>query len=418
MKKTRNIIKINLKNQLIKNFTYLSIVQLLNILLPLILIPYLLRILKSYNYGLIVYAQSIIAYIVILVNFGFDFSATKNISKNSNNKAKINEITSSVIIIKLLFFGISIIILFGIFFVVSIRKEMILLLLFSMHMVLMDIIIPIWFFQGIEKMKPISISILITKLVYVVLVFLFIKKEEDFLLVPVLNLVGVFIGGTYSLYLIFAKYSVKLYLPKKNIIIFYIKDSFALFLSRISSQVYVYASKFLIGTFIGLNELAYYDIAEKVVRVIKLPQYILSQVLFPRFSKKIDKHIYKRMQLISLLFVILAIIAIYNFAPFIITLINNESNELATRILRILIFSVFPVYIVSYYATLLLIPLGFEKIWTKISIYSVLLYLTLFLLLYIFKLVNVINLTFLNVIIEFYVLFTSFYQCKKLKILL
>ena len=220
MKKTRNIIKINLKNQLIKNFTYLSIVQLLNILLPLILIPYLLRILKSYNYGLIVYAQSIIAYIVILVNFGFDFSATKNISKNSNNKAKINEITSSVIIIKLLFFGISIIILFGIFFVVSIRKEMILLLLFSMHMVLMDIIIPIWFFQGIEKMKPISISILITKLVYVVLVFLFIKKEEDFLLVPVLNLVGVFIGGTYSLYLIFAKYSVKLYLPKKNIIIF------------------------------------------------------------------------------------------------------------------------------------------------------------------------------------------------------
>lgn len=124
------------------------------------------------------------------------------------------------------------------------------------------------------------------------------------------------------------------------------------------------------------------------------------------------------MQLISLLFVILAIIAIYNFAPFIITLINNESNELATRILRILIFSVFPVYIVSYYATLLLIPLGFEKIWTKISIYSVLLYLTLFLLLYIFKLVNVINLTFLNVIIEFYVLFTSFYQCKKLKILL
>ena len=83
------------------NMSYLSAMQVFKMFIPLITYPYLIRILGSETYGLIVFVQAIIAYLLILVGFGFNTIATKEISVNRDNKEKINEIVSSVLIIKI-----------------------------------------------------------------------------------------------------------------------------------------------------------------------------------------------------------------------------------------------------------------------------------------------------------------------------
>lgn len=412
------MIKLLKNSLLLRNYSYLSFVHILNLVLPLILIPYLIRVLKPNNYGLIVYAQSIVSYLVIVVNFGYNFSATRNISKNRKDLKKIDEIASSVFIIKLILFLISAVVLSLILIIVNTKKELFLLTFFTLHMCVAELIFPIWFFQGLEKMKPISISSFISKLIYVALVFFFVKHESDYYMVPLFNLAGVTIGGSYIMFLIIHKYKVKLYIPETKILLFYLRDSYAMFLSKLSSQIYVYASKFLVGTFIGMNEVAYYDIAEKITRVIKLPQYILNQVLFPKFSISITTSLYKKMKILSLLFAVACVILVFYFTDPLIALVGGESTDLARNVLRILVISVIPVYIVSYYATLLLIPLGHEKIWTRITIYSCFVYGIGFLILYIAQIVNVYSVALLTVLIEFFVLLSSHYYCRKLNILI
>ena len=66
----------NSSKMLLANFTYLSIIEIIGLLLPLITFPYLIRTIGAQKYGIIVFAQTIVAYLVMIVNFGFNVSAT------------------------------------------------------------------------------------------------------------------------------------------------------------------------------------------------------------------------------------------------------------------------------------------------------------------------------------------------------
>ena len=65
--------------QLLANFSYLSIIEIIGLLLPLVSYPYLIRTVGANNYGIVVFAQAIVAYIIIIVNFGFNVSATRRV---------------------------------------------------------------------------------------------------------------------------------------------------------------------------------------------------------------------------------------------------------------------------------------------------------------------------------------------------
>lgn len=68
--------------------------------------PYVIRTVGADNYGVVVFCQAIIAYVVIIINFGYNVSATRKISENRTNVFKIREIYSSIVYQKLLIFAI------------------------------------------------------------------------------------------------------------------------------------------------------------------------------------------------------------------------------------------------------------------------------------------------------------------------
>ena len=93
------------------NTTYLTVLEILKMIMPFVALPYLISTVGSEKYGLVVFAQAIISYFIILVNFGLDVSAVKNVSVNRNDNGKLGEVVSSVLLIKAFLFVCSFIIL-------------------------------------------------------------------------------------------------------------------------------------------------------------------------------------------------------------------------------------------------------------------------------------------------------------------
>mgnify|MGYP001045861096 FL=1 len=92
---------------IVHNTTYLSVLEILKMVMPFVALPYLISTVGADKYGLVVFAQAIISYFIIFVNFGLDVSAVKNVSVNRSDKEKLSEVVSSVLIIKTILFILS-----------------------------------------------------------------------------------------------------------------------------------------------------------------------------------------------------------------------------------------------------------------------------------------------------------------------
>ena len=104
----------NLKdNVLFVNISSQGLVQFANYLIPLLLIPYVTRVLGPDAFGRASYAQNIGAYLTLLVNYGFEFSATQEVSIHKNNPAKVQSIFSTVIAFKFALFVLSLALVAG-----------------------------------------------------------------------------------------------------------------------------------------------------------------------------------------------------------------------------------------------------------------------------------------------------------------
>lgn len=358
---------------MISNFSYLSALELFGLIFPLITYPYLIRVVGKELYGVVVFAQSIMAYMVIIVNFGFNVSATKDISEYRNDPKRLSQITSTIFTLKTgLFLLLAIPYLLVIFFLNVTEYKLV--YLFSLGLCIQEIYFPTWFFQGIEQMKYITIVSFITRFFFLFLIFLLIRKSNDYIYIPLINSLGGILSSIVSFYILKFRFGIDVIKVDWNILKTTFKDSIPFFYSRFINTVMDKSNAVFIGTFLGYGDVACYDLGMKIVSILRIPFTLISQVLYPSIVISKDTGIIKQMLKLVLAIGFLIIVIIWIMAPFIVDLLGGTSLHEAVYLLYILVL-VLPGVGMSYVlGASTLVTFGYIKEYNMSVVYGFVIY--------------------------------------------
>lgn len=398
---------------ILKNFSYLGLLQIFNLIIPLLTYPYLLTTLGRETYGLIVFAQAVISYLVILVSFGFNKIATKEVSIHRNDSEKLTEIISAVFIIKGIIFMASFLFLYLILHFIPQSRGYEILFYLSLWLCLYEWIFPLWYFQGIERMKYITFTTLVSRVIFVGLIFLLIKTKEDYLYLPIINGIGALIAGFFSVYIVFIKHKVGFKLQGINVLLKYAKESIAILISDISIILYLSTNKIIVGSFLGMNEVAYYDLGEKIINFLRLPILILGQAIFPKISKEKNKNFVKKIAKVSILGSCIIYALVLIFGSSIIYILGGSEMSPTLPILWILGLTIPFIAMSNIFGNQLLVSFGYLKSFGMVVIMASILYFIIIGTMWAIEGITLIRISVITVIIEAFVALYCFYYCVK-----
>ena len=92
--KLRNIKSNNDAQTLVSNFAWLSVLQVAGYIFPLISMPYLARIIGLDCFGKIAFASAILTWVQTIADWGFNYTATRDVAQNRENIHKVSVIFS------------------------------------------------------------------------------------------------------------------------------------------------------------------------------------------------------------------------------------------------------------------------------------------------------------------------------------
>lgn len=294
------------KKTIIGNIVSLIVLQGTMYLIPLILLPYLIRVLGIENFGLLAFATATIAFLRGIVEYGFNLTGTQQISLHRNDQEQVNIIFSSIIISKFILAIICFLVLMIIILIFEKFQVNAKLFLFTFLIIFGDILFPVWFFQGIEKMKMITYIFIIYKIVFLVLVLLLVKEKNDYLLVPIFDSIGLIVSAIISLFIVKKYYNIRFKISKFHEISFQFKDSWHVFLSRIAVILYTSINTFLLGIFTNSEQVGIYSIAEKIYMALRGILNPFVQAVFPFLNRKYKESkaiYYKLVKKVSIIYI-------------------------------------------------------------------------------------------------------------------
>ena len=322
--KIKNIANTEDKKRLASNFFSLSVLQIFSYVLPLLTLPYLVRVLGVETFGLVAFATAFITFFNILVDYGFNLSATREVSIHRENKDKITEIYSSVLSIKFILIFVSFVIFSFIVFTFEKFSSHSMLYFITFISVIGQALFPIWYFQGMERMKYITIINIFSKVVFTIAIFVFVHEESDYLMVPLLTGLGILIGSLYALYIIKKDFHQKFVLQTIKTMMIHFKDSSQFFLSRVSVSIYTSANAFVLGLFTNNTMVGYYSIAEKLYMAIQSLYGPITQALYPYVAKERNIKLFKKIFYSVVGLNILGVVFLYFFGEYIFTFLFTQ----------------------------------------------------------------------------------------------
>ncbi len=334
--------------QLIENFFSLSILNALNVLLPLITLPYILYVIGKGNYGAYSYIYTIIQYVILFSTYGFNFSATKQISQCRDEADAVSRIYSAVTASKaVIAVGVSLLLLLCSKFVLK-DETGVLMFLYGLGMVVGDVFTPVWLFQGMERMKYMTIVNASSKILFTILIFIVIRSADDANLLILLNSCGYILAGGLSLFLVYKQFNLRLQWVKWRDIVLQLKDGSAVFGSTFGMNLYRNANIIILKQFVGDDIVGIYSAAEKVIKGFQSIISPAAQALFPRLSLRFKGQNYSNnialLRKISIPFtavVLVVTLSVYIFAPLISDILCGKEFTATVPLIRIMTLVIF-----------------------------------------------------------------------------
>ena len=391
----------NKEKTLLSNIANLFVIKGLNYTLPFLALPFLFRTLGATLYGVVATSYSFFTFCNILIDFGYNLSATREISINIDSEDRINQIVSTTLASKIC---LTILCLIGSAIIIesipNYQKYNTVFYL-MMGIPIANCFFPIWYFQGVEKMGYMTLTTTLSKFFSFIPMFIFVRNENDINLVAVLYSLGYVLSSIISMSMLKLKFHVKFVRVTFGKIFSSLKSSAPFFLSRVAASWFSLGNTLILGATCGSQMAGFYDVAQKLLEAFNGLIAPVTQALYPYMIKTKNVLVFKKILKIGAVIGCIIFIGCMLFGDFALKILFGEVGQYTMNTFKIIcvctLFTI-PNYLLGYP---FLAAMGHINFTNYTVILQGAVYLVFLLLLFAFGLISIYPLAILFVSCQF-----------------
>ena len=360
------------RHPVIQNAFGLYFVQIMNLVLPFILVPYLARVLTPEGWGAVVFAQSFSLWLQLIIDFGFHFSASRDVARHRYDTQRIENVVAGVLGAKIVLIVPAIVATGIAMCVTPIFMQYPSYAPLALIVAILQSFFPLWYFQGQEKMrKPVAINVF-TRVVASVFTILLVSTASDGWIVLAVQAFGAAIALVIAIWWMYRE--VVFVLPNVS----NTQDAFlmgkSMFLFSATSSLYNSANGFILGLFVPANQVGFYGGAERIHRLGISPFAPLSQALYPHMVRAVEtnknraRHLARRVLVLMLVMGLTLSSIIFLAAPRLVSLFLGAGYEESVMLLRVFAIQIPLTAMSRVLGFQWLLPHGYDSIFNKIVI--------------------------------------------------
>ncbi len=338
-----------MSNSISKNAVFKAVLNISNIILPIIVMPFVLDAINPELNGYITMGETYTAIFMIFASFGIYQYGLREVSKVRDDKKKLRQtITSLFVITTITTTMISI--LYALFLIIFHRNDVFFYTCMVMGLnIVFNMFNVEWINEALENYDFISIKTMIVKIIYNVLTICFVKTQEDFLFYIYLTCAINFINNISSFIYIKKKIQFdfsELQLKK------HLKPMFSVVVLANTYILYTWLDKSMIGSYIGSTETGYYGVAQKIMYMIDILMFTIVQVSMARLSNYLENHskeVYLSLlnKIVKVYFLLLfpASIGLFGVSNQVIIIMGKGTDRYLPAVPILMVFSIYMITI-------------------------------------------------------------------------
>jgi polysaccharide transporter, PST family len=367
------------QHPLVRNVVLLYGIQLSSYILPLLVLPYLARVLSPARFGAIAFAQAIMYYFLVLADYGFGLTATRSIAIHRDNPAEVSRIFSAVTVCRFLLMGSGFVVLMTVVAITPKRRANWFLFPVCYLSVLGDVLFPVWLYQGLEKMQHIAARDFTAKALALAATFLLVHSDRDYVIAAGLQPAGMVLSGALSLAMMPRLMPIEFHWPSRAEIAAQFREGWGVFLSLAANTTYTGSSAVLLGILAPPTMLAYYSTAYRLTGAIRSLVTPLVTAIYPhvshiasRSSKEGARFLRRYGLLLALPFFVVSLV-LFVGAPLIIRILFGAKYAYSVVLLRIMAAGPFLFALSHCYSTYFMLAFGYQKQWSRLILWTAIL---------------------------------------------
>ena len=275
--------------RIVRNMASLGILQIANYVIPLLILPIISRVLGATLFGSVSYAQNIVTYLTLLVNFGFEYSATRQIALAGEDIQKKTRIFWAILTVKSLLLLLSFIILGLLPFCLERIASDPRLYLYTALINVGIVLFPTWYLQGEQQMDKMALANFFIKLMGALLVILLVREASAYRGYPLLLSLASFAGGLGALVYVIRHFHIGKYECSRASLREVLSPSWPIFLNNLFGCLYTTVNMTILGLFAADDVVGYFSASQKLIMalimIIVLP---VSTTIYPEISRRFE----------------------------------------------------------------------------------------------------------------------------------
>ncbi len=361
-----------LSHRLAKDTLILFGVQISGYVLPLITLPFLTRVLGPANFGLIALGTAVILYFVVVTEWGFAITGTRQVAIAQDDLGQVSKTYSTIMACKVSLMALCFLVMIALVGAVPKLRAFWPLYALSFLQVVGFCLSPNWLMQGMQRMRYIAYSDYGAKILSVILIFALVRKSSDYMLVAALQSGGYLISAVIGLAIVFGKLRLRIVRPALGDMRRELIAGWPVFLSMASMTAMSSTNTVIVGTVASPADVGFLSAAQRLIIAVRALANPITNAVYPHISRLAAKSPHDALRFVrkqvlwtSAPFTLITLGMLF-FSPLAVSILYGPKYAETGVLLRIMCFTPVLHALGMCFGNYFMLAFGYQKEWARI----------------------------------------------------